>query len=128
MWPICFPVNDAALVHSLPVATAIPALSEGELSTEPFASVTRDGDVVVAALPTIGSRYLIGKTLESAEPRITEYGQSFRLHDRDSLSLQEHHCHFGIISHIFPPPAGLEVHVKCTGIVDSEKTYFIKAQ
>jgi hypothetical protein len=109
-------------------ATAIPALCEGEPSTEPFASVTRDGDVVVATLPTIGSRYLIGETLESAKPRITEYGQSFRLRGGDSVSLQEHHCHFSIISHISPPPAGLEVHVKCTGIADTEKTYFIKAQ
>src|SRR4051812_28704005 len=88
-------------------AAAVSALCAGEPSTLPFASVVRDGDVIVATLPTIGIRYLIAENIKSTRPRVTEYGQSFRLHAGESLEFVTHHGRYQISCQFSPAPAGL---------------------
>ena len=105
------------------------ALQAAERTTEPFASVVRRGEAIVATLPASGARFVVR---DSPEPRVTTPSESFELRDGASLSLVEHHSHYQITCHISPPPAGLQVEstfdAHSFGGATRKKSYFITAQ
>ncbi|HEY6154718.1 MAG TPA: hypothetical protein VIW07_13340 [Candidatus Udaeobacter sp.] len=111
------------------VIAALSSSHAAEHASEPFASVVRRGDVIIATLPATGLRFVI---TDSPKPRVTSYGESFELRDGASLSLHEKHSSYRITCHLVPPPAGLQVESKFDarsfGGTMSEKSYFIKAQ
>src|SRR5256885_1011459 len=79
-----------------------------ERETTPFASVVHRGDVIVATLSTSGARFAI---TDSPQPRVTAPGESFPLHDGESLSLSDHHSSYRVTCRI-ASPAGLKVVAK----------------
>jgi hypothetical protein len=115
------------LVLSLFAVSAVQ-LRAGDSGTAPFATVVRQGETIVATLPSIGTRYVVGDT---PEQRVTSYGESFRLRDGASVSLYEKHSSFRITCQISPPPGGLKVqstfNAQSFGGTTTTKTYFIKA-
>ena len=92
-----------------------------------FESIVHRGDVIVATLSPSGARFAI---TDSPQSRIAAPGESFQLHDGESLSLSEHHSSYRVTCRI-ASPAGLKVVAKFDsrsfGGSQSEKSYFIKA-
>ena len=111
------------------VVAALSSSRAAEHASDPFVTVVRRGDVIIATLPATGLRFVIA---DSPEPRVTSYGESFELRDGASLSLHDKHAIYRITCHLVPPPAGLQVKSKFDGRsfggTMSEKSYFITAQ
>lgn len=116
------------LALSLLVASVVQ-LRAADSGAAPFATVVRYGDTVVATLPSVGIRYVVG---DDPTPRVTSYGESFRLRDGASVFLHEKHSSYRITCHISPPPAGLKVesmfNTQSFGGTITKKNYFIDAQ
>ena len=116
------------LALSLLVSAAIQ-LRAADSSTSPFATVVRRGDTIVAMLPSIGTRYLVG---DASNPRVTSYCESFQLRHGESLFLREKHSSYRVTCHISPPPAGFKVestlNAQSFGGTTTKKNYFIDAR
>src|SRR3954463_1781733 len=93
-----------------------------------FESVFHHGDVIVATLSKSGARFAI---TDSPQPRVAAPGESFQLHDGESLLLSEHHSTYRVTCRIASAPAGLKVvatfDARSFGGAQSQKSYFIKA-
>src|SRR4051812_34201165 len=104
-------------------------LCASDSRNSPFAAVVRRGDTIVATMPSIGIRYVVG---DAPKPRVTSYGESFQLRDGASLFLYEKHSSYRVTCHISPPPAGLKVEstldAQSFGGTTTKKNYFIDAQ
>jgi hypothetical protein len=111
------------------VIAALSSSRAAENASDPFATVVRRGDIIVATLPTTGLRFVVA---DSPQSRVTSYGESFELRHGASLSLHEKHASYRITCRLVPPPAGLRVEsrfdTRSFGRALSEKSYFIKAQ
>ena len=110
------------------VATGVQ-LYASDSRNSPFATVVRQGDTIVATLPSIGIRYVVG---DAPKPRVTSYGESFQLRDGASVFLYEKHSSYRVTCHISPPPAGLKVesafNAESFDGTTTKKNYFIEAQ
>ena len=99
-----------------------------ERETTLFESVVHRGDVIVVTLSRSGARFAI---TDSPQPRVAAPGESFQLHDGESLSLSERHSSYRVTCRIAAAPAGLKVlatfDARSFGGAQSEKSYFIKA-
>ena len=106
----------------------VVAQSQAATTSEPFATVVRHGDTIIATLPASGVRYVVG---DSQQPRVTSYSESFEFHAGASLLLTEKHSSYRVTCR-FAPIAGLQVEstfdARSFGGTTSKKNYFIRAQ
>ena len=75
-------------------------------TTAPFESVLVRHHAIIATLPAKGTHWLINAG--SLAKRVSEYGETFKLHAGDSLRLVEKHSSYSFTAQLTPTP-GLQV-------------------
>jgi hypothetical protein len=119
----------ARLPVHLVISVALATVAIAQSPPFPFATVTLRDSSIVATLSS-NRRWLVKR--DSAEPRLTSFGESFELREGTSLSLVERHSSYRVTCHISPPPAGLQVEstfdAHSFGGTTTKKSSFIKAQ